>query len=226
MRQTASHSYQNIGNAHKAGLELSRGARCLESYARYLIENVPAEPPAPEENLIQLLKEALQYRSSAAGFFRSVTGSVLNLAFELSFNSKTMSFLRTHCPEYKTPETLDQMIKDLSESSIIFEDHREYKEAYFGYRHLAMSLMDKGRSDLSCYLPAISSVHKAIEMSEKGRLDPARAPKLYGIAASAYRRLARACNDRYTDFYREQAREMALIALEAADKADEEITRS
>lgn len=226
MRQAASQRYQGVGNAHEAGIELSRGARCLESYARYLIENVPPEPPAPKENLIQLLKEALRYRSSASGFFRSDAESSLNLAFELSYSSKTMSFLMKHCPEYNIPETLDQMIKDLSESTLIFEQHREYKEAYFGYWHLALSLMDKGRSDPSCYLPAISSIHKAIEMSEKGRLDPARIPKLYGIAASAYRRLASACNDSYTDFYLEQAREIALKVIEAGDKADGETTLS
>lgn len=226
LRQTASQRYRDVGNAHKAGLELSRGARCLESYARYLIENEPAAPPAPKENLIQLLKDALRFRSSAAGLFRSATSTVLNLAFELSFRSKTMSFLIQHCPEQKTPENLDQMINDLFESSIIFEDHREYEEAYFGYRHLAIFLMDKACCNPSCYLPAIFSVHKAIEMSEKGCLDPIHIPKLYRIAASAYRQLARACSDDYFDFYRKQATEMTLKAIKAGDKVDGETTPS
>lgn len=220
LRQTASQRYHGVGDDFSAGLELSRGARCLESYARHLIENEPPEAPVPKENLLQLFKEALRFRNSAAAFFRSSTESSLNLAFELSYRSRTMSFLRRHCPEYNTPETLDQMIQDLSESSPIFEDRREYNEAYFGYWHLAMSLMDKGCSDPSFYLPAVFSVYKAAEMSEMGRLEPIYIPKLYRIAASAYRQLADATNDQYADLYRKQALEMALKAIEAGDKAD------
>lgn len=225
LRQTASQNYQNVGEVWKAGLELSRGARCLESFAQYLIENKPSAPLVSKEHLIQLLNEALRYRSSAADFFRSVRGTDLNLAFELSYRSRTMSFLVRHCPEHNTPETLGQIAQDLSESALIFENHREYNEAYFGYWHLTMSLMNRARTDPSYYLPAVFSIHRAIEMIEKGRLPSVRIAKLYRIAAEAYCRLAEACNDSYVTFYLEQAREMALKAAEAGGTPDGKTTR-
>lgn len=229
LRRAASTRYQAVGGTggiYMAGMELSRGARCMEAYAKYLIENAPAEPPVSKEHLTQLLNEALRYRSSAAGFFRSHNEDSMELAFELSYRSRTLSFLIKQSPAHNTSETLDEIIKDLTESTFIFERHLEYKEAYFGYWHLTMSLMDRARTDPSFYVQAIVSAHKSIEMIEKGRLDPERIPQLYRVAASAYRRLARATADSYMSFYVEQAKEMALKAIEAGDTTDGETTLS
>lgn len=224
LRRDASEGYAHIGDHRSAGFELSRGARCLEALAQHLVET-GTEPPS-REHLLQLLSEAVQFRTSAIDQFRSDTGSSMSLSFELSYISKAAVFLRANFAEYRTPEIQDRMIGYRSEASQIFENYKMFRDAYFEYLYLTRLLMDKADADPGFYAPGIVSALKAVEMSREGKLDPFRIPEFYKTAAAAYRRLARKGTDGYTDFYREQAREMALKVLEAGDEADGIITLS
>lgn len=218
LRKLTAQSYSAAEDLTNASYELSHGARCLETYAQTLLLQ---HTDVPAISLARLLDKAIVLRGEAIDKLRGDPDHAVNLAFELSYLSKALSFLIRNFPIYQTPEKSDKMIACRSEATLLFESGGRMRDAFFEYRYLAKLLLEKGKADPAAFMPAIFSALRAVEICEAAKFDLVLLPALYRLAASGYRHLAGATTDGYRGFYREQARELELMVLEVGDRIDD-----
>lgn len=168
LRKLTSGAYSAAGDIPNAGYELSHGARCLEVYTQTLLLQ---HADFPAVILAQLLDKAADLRTETINLLRGNPDHPASLAFELSYLSKALSFLRQNLPAFRTPEMRERIIGYRAESALLFESRGKLREAYFEYQFLAGLLLEKAKTDPSAFLPAIVAALKAAEICEKAKID-------------------------------------------------------
>jgi len=134
--------YHLKGMLRDAGLELRFAAYCLEiSVIRPFRDG---HFDLFKQDQLRTLAEAVRLRFSAVREFRQAAlhrkedwRTNYELALELSFLAKTLSFSRGHLPGLNGPKALGLIINTRLEAAGIFHKLDNHNDAFYEYRHLA-----------------------------------------------------------------------------------------
>lgn len=216
-RKTASECYKEIEKLRDAAYELRHGAHCLEIFAKQLVSQKVdkvgssiVEEAAP----LDLLKEAMDFRYSAIELFRLELSEQLQLAFELSYASKTLTFLRRRFHEFKGPEVRDKIVSFRMEAAPLFHENEEYLDANYEYHYLFYLFREMVKEDHSYYNQIAECALGSAETCRKGKLKWTWQAGSLWIAVRAYNELAERSEGAQKDCYREMAGKVSEKAKE------------
>ncbi|MCU0641304.1 MAG: hypothetical protein MUC35_04370 [Candidatus Margulisbacteria bacterium] len=136
------------------------------------------------------LLDAAQTRRQAVKVFRlchdDPRENQLDLAFELSYLSRTLKFLRANYPAARTTELREEAIGLRLESAQLFRTCSHYRDAYFEENHLAELLLQKAHCQAEVYREvAEAALRGAADLEKDFGSDPVWAANLYRLAIEA-----------------------------------------
>jgi len=214
-RRTASECFIKVQDIKDAAYELRYGAYCLELFAKHLVvqEVERIESPLIEEATpLGLLREALELHDGAIELFRFGPHWQMQLAFELSYTSKTLTFLRERFNEYKGPEIRDRIISFRTEAAPLFNLNEAYKDANFEYLYLMTLYQEMAKEDHSYHEQLAEASLGSAEACSNGRLNLNWQERSLWTAVNAYHELTGSCSGAQKEYYLEAAKKIAKRA--------------
>jgi hypothetical protein len=167
-RQKNTEEHLRAGDSRHAGFELRQLAHLRELT---VIKPFNAEilTLAPADSNYYQLVEAVGTRKTAIELFRR-SESVIEMAFELSYLSRVIMFLRRNYLSFQTDQVREELIGQRGEAAPLFESFRQFKDAFHEYRQLAELEMEKARLDPLYYQQVADAALLGISMIEQGKL--------------------------------------------------------
>jgi hypothetical protein len=179
-RVDSAQSFGKLKDYQETSYQLSLAAKCLENFA------VQFDQPEKRE-AVDLLTEALDLRRSAIRYSREEGVDAIHLAFQLSYASRTMMFLRDMWQAEDPAGEVAQMITWRREAGDIFQQLNQYQHAYFEYYFLCGLLYKQGARNPDEIEKRAQVSLLSAEMAEAGRMETFRLARAYRIALKDFR---------------------------------------
>lgn len=169
-----------IKDDQETSYQYSLAAKCLENFA------VQFDQPIKRE-AVDLLHEALDLRRNAIRYSREEGVDAIQLAFQLSYASRTMMFLRDLWQAEDPAGEVAQMITWRREAGDIFKRLNQYQHAYFEYYFLCGLLYKQGARNPDEIEKRAQVSLLSGEMAEAGKMETFRLARAYRIALKDFR---------------------------------------
>jgi hypothetical protein len=184
-RTQAQGLYLRMGDLLQAAREMSQIALLHEQSHELGID--PRTQPATSG----LLQTALQARRKTIELIRRLPQPHHELAVQLTYAARTIRYLLDDRPGPDFSTLLDQMISFRVEAAGLFAAFGNVADAYFEHKLLVGLYMTKAETVSQAYLQACEAAEKALVFFSRGSVSDRKLFVLYGMAAKAYRQVAR-----------------------------------